>query len=118
MYVFLVATEALLCGVETRGIVGKEVRGARDHVDVDVDEREGPKMGREFADVSEKLGEPVRLPCAVCARELCDMPGGYLTGVDVDAERLVVRCRDANVDPCKEKTSGPDTDRLEDLLDI
>jgi hypothetical protein len=41
------------------------------------------------------------------------MPGvleGYLIGVDVEFERLAVRCREANVVPYSE----PEADRLED----
>jgi hypothetical protein len=118
MYVFLDATGAFLCGVEPRGIVDNEGRGARDQVDIDVDEREGPRTECEYVEESEKRGDPLRLLCPVCARELKGVPEGRLTGVEVDAERLVVRCRDANVEPCKENPSGPDTDRLVDMLDI
>lgn len=93
---------------------GRDIRGARDHEEVDVDSRELVML--EVEESSEMLGEAVpRRNVGVCmrgSRVAEGRRGGVALGV-----KLVVRCREANVDPYTEKPIGPDAD-LEDEIDI
>jgi hypothetical protein len=60
-YVFL-GTGAVFCGVEPRGrIDDNEFLGARDQLDIEVDEREWPLTEREKDEASEAVGDPLRL---------------------------------------------------------
>lgn len=91
------------------------MRGARDQVDIEEDERPAWERGND--EVSETAGDELRFFCdddddAVDVRDReCRRTGGVAaTGV-----KLLVRCLDANVDPYKEL---PDVDRCVDLTDI
>lgn len=115
MYVFL-GCGIFFWGVEPLGSVPREYLGARDQVDVEVEARDGFK--RETDEVSETLGEPVRLGGFVAVRERNGVPEVRRIGLAVEPVKLVVRCREAKVEPNSENPpDGPDTEREEDRLD-
>lgn len=76
----------------------REFLGARDQVDIDVEERVWVRAEREYDDASEPVGEEARGCCAVCALDRMGVADVCLTGVETELERLDVRCRDANVE--------------------
>jgi hypothetical protein len=111
--------------------VGNDSRGARAHVDEDAvfEDREGLKGrvldGRLWDEDSENVGEARSLVCPVSAPVRESAPIIFvLEGVCIDGvfeDKLVVRCREANVEPysCDEvERNGPVTDRLEETTDI
>jgi hypothetical protein len=93
-----------------------ESLGARDQVDV----RDGPKEEWEFSDIA---GETPRVVWLFRRNRegACDGLRGGATGGAIAVElldKLVVRCREANVDPNNvEVFMGPDTERLLEILD-
>lgn len=96
-----------------------EFLGARDQVDIDVvEERDGFTVDRERDDTSEILGDPGLWVRTDCTRGRKGVIACCLAMIGVEEfDRLVVRWRDANVDPCM--LSGPDTDRVDDdIVDI
>ena len=114
MYFFRGIKLVFFCGVVTRGIMDdKEFLGARDQVDVDVVKVRGAMAERDV-ERSDMLGEPVRLFWPVCARDRDGVTAGARAPVEVEFERLVVRCREAKVDPNNDE---PDTERLVDATD-
>lgn len=115
MYFFLTGGITFFCGVIALGRI-EESLGARDQVDVEFMEmRERFIEKRLLETFSNMEGGLLRLFSAVNrnggARE------GWRGGVELELERLAVRCLEANVEPHIEVLSGPDTDRDEEVVD-
>lgn len=139
------ATSSLFFGLGTYSVLGggflggvnivgrgNDCLGARDHVDIDEVERAGTPLDLELHpekervcncekdEASEKVGDAVHFVRPVSALGLAGVPTVRLTGVadeETSDDKLVVRCRDANVELEgfeDEGVIGPETDRAEE----
>lgn len=105
---FFLGGGAFFGGVTVFGTGVSEYLGARDQVDVEVvEDREGLMTDREYEEASDTLGDAVLWEGRATPEE---RRGGTL----VEGVMLVVRCRDANVEP---GTRGPDKERFDETFD-
>lgn len=95
----------------------KDSRGARDHVEVDVEERDGSAVEWAYEEALETLGDALRFLAAVWLRPFRGVPETRLIGVTLEGVREVVRCLDAYVVPV-EKLSGPEVERPKTWLAV
>lgn len=128
IYGFLAVGTALFFGGD-RSNAGNDCLGARDHDERATDETDAlrPERDIDLEDVSENAGEAVRGVVFVLDRgredAFEDARWGCFNGVFMGAPdvTLVVLWREANVEPWSvaELTLGvgPDTERLEEMLD-
>ena len=106
------------------GFEGKDNRGGRPHVG-SVERGGAPEKERETPDASEGVGEAASL--VLPTRERWRREGStdflpeLLLGTEFGAveDRLIVRCREANVElnSLEDEAIGPDTDLLEDTTE-